>query len=1145
VFLNDFIHVDNKIARSVNLERDASNIDQIRQFQVTNMASKVLDRFINALNGDPEAAWSLTGPYGTGKSSFCNFLFALCADSRSSIKKAALANLEQANPDLYEKFRSVRQVGEFKGFLPLRAVSRYESLNRTLLRSLEDAFPNTDKNGIPSFVQEISAAKAKNVIQTSEVLHLLEKAGKITGKRLLIVVDEFGKNLEFMSHNPSDGDIFILQALAESRFSYLWVCLHQAFSEYASTLSQMQRNEWQKVQGRFDDISYLEPPSHVINLILRAIRQKNDRDNRGIHLALDQWAKTQMELTKKLGVKGISGLKINKVKHLYPFSPLTAILLGELSHRFAQNDRTVFSFLSSTVPKSFSGFLVTHTIEKESPLPTLSLDWLYDYFCEITTQIHGDRLTTQRWIEIHSLITEHQNVPAFELKLLKTIGALNLLSKVPGIRASLGMIKSAMGVDDETETSIHKLLDRLVDRRIVLYRDYADEYRLWEGTDFDIETAVLEERARLSLGTLEKMLEIAAPQPSVIAARHSFQTGAVREFKQTWTTLDLLNGREDNELIPSQKSDGQIWLVLGKELSPDGLSEKTKKRPLIIAYAPYEDYVIELALDAAAAKKVFQTNTQLSQDGVARREARFRADAAADILHKFLMDLIAPSIQKIQWYAWGKAINIKQGRGISSVVSKVCDQTYYLSPMVQMEMINHNRLTSAAARAQRVLMEAMVTSETQKDLGLEGFGPEKAIYMAMFQSTGLHALNSDDNIWQLIPPDSENKNHDKLLKVWNTLDELLEEASGIDKGISLTKLIKKLQAPPYGLRSGPIPIFLCHYIIVNDDRIALYQEGVFQPCFGAAEAALMVKRPDLFELRLYSFKGVRREVVQAYMAALDTEVLKFETNTRNHSLLKIIAPLVEFMNALPEYSRFTRRISPNAQKLRGVVLNSREPLSLLFKEIPEALGLPELILGEGGTYIKKDLHSKLQQVLIELFNAFNNLKKEVQDSIKFAFDFEQDEEFSQFRKKLHDLIKPLEKPCRDSELKTILKTILNVADEDDRWARGIAGVIMKKPLDAWRDSDIDPWHATMGEIADRIMAFEALVAKTTGLEDGKRIVLSLTRVNGKTHRSIVDVSVKEKHRLLRQYPGIENLSKKEKESLCAILLENTEKKNDQ
>lgn len=1145
MYLNEFIHVDNKIARSVNLERDASNISQISQFQITPMASKVLERFVGALEGEPEAAWSLTGPYGTGKSSFCNFLFALCAGSGSKMRKVALVNLEQADPNLHKKFIHARQAAGANGFLPVRAVSQYESLNKTLLRSLDDSLQNIDGKEAAAVKLQIAAAKKENVIQTSAILHLLEQAGKVTGKKLLIVVDEFGKNLEFMSHNPSEGDIFILQALAESCFSYLWVCLHQAFSEYAYSLSLVQRNEWQKIQGRFDDISYLEPPSHVINLILRAVRQR-DTDVKQIHPALDQWAGIQTDLMTDVEIKGIAGLGKNKIKHLYPFSPLTAVILGELSYRFAQNDRTIFSFLSSGARKSFSGYLSSHRIEQNSPLPTLGMDWLYDYFCEITTQIHGDRSTTQRWIEIQSLIAEHENGSAFELKLLKTIGVLNLLSKVPGIRASIGMIKSAMEAgSSEKEKSILKLLDRLVERRIVLYRNYADEYRLWEGTDFDIEKAIREERARLSLGTLEKMLEIAAPQPSIIAARHSFQTGAVREFKQTWTTLDLLNEREDHKLVPCRNSDGQIWLVLGKGQAPDKLAAKTENRPLIIGYAPCENQVIDLALDAAAAKKVFQTHPQLFQDGVARREARFRADTAAGILHKFLTDLVTPATRKIQWYACGKPFDITQGRGISSLVSKVCDRIYHLCPKVHMEMINHNRLTSAAARAQRVLMEAMVTSESQKDLGLEGFGPEKAIYLAMFESTGLHILNPEENVWQLIPPEPGNEIHENLFNVWETLDILLEKAGGLGKGIPLTELINMLQAPPNGLRKGPIPLYLCHYIIVNDDRIALYQEGVFQPFFGSAEAALMVKRPDLFQLRRYSFKGVRREVLQAYIAALDTSVLEFEENTRNQSLLKIIAPLVEFMEALPDYSRFTRRISLNAQKLRGVVLNSREPLDLLFKDIPEALGLSALKPGDRIQSAKNDLHLKLQQALIELFNAFKDLNREVRDSIQAAFDFGKGKDFVQFKETLQTMVKPLEKSCRDQELKTFIKTILNVRDKDNRWARGIAGVIMKKPLDVWRDNDIDPWYAAMGEVADRILAFEALVARTTGLEDGKRIILSLTRVNGKTQRCIVNVSTTEKQRFFKQYPGIENLSQQEKENLCAILLEDTGKKNDQ
>ncbi|WP_321495588.1 hypothetical protein [uncultured Desulfobacter sp.] len=1113
-----------------------SNIDQIRQFQITRMAHKVLKGFINALEGEPETAWSITGPYGTGKSSFCNFLFALCGGPNSKMRKAAFENLGQRDATLLQKFVTAkRNITGQKGFLHLRAVSRYESINNTLVRGLYDALYGSQEDGTAPLLSKISELKKSDSIQTVEVLDLLSLAAEQTGKKVLIVVDEFGKNLEFMSHNPSVGDIFILQALAESRFAYLWVCLHQTFSDYAYSLSEIQRNEWQKVQGRFKDISYLEPPSHVVGLILKAIRH-DPKKMAGLQPSLMQWAQTQKDLTAAVSIKGISDMAVDQIKRLYPFPPLSAIILGELSHRFAQNDRTIFSFLSSAAQNSFSDYLSSHRITTQGPVPSIRIDWLYDYFCEITTQTYGDRSSTQRWIEIQSLITKHKDAPKEELNLLKIIGVLNLLSHVPGIKASKSLIDAAMAGQANETPITQEVLNRLVDRKILLYRNYAAEYRLWEGTDFNLEKAVREERARLSLGTLENILQIAAPQPSIIAARHSFQTGAVREFKQTWTSLNSMEEREGSGLVPCKNSDGQIWLVLGKGSVPQTLIDKTKDTPVIIGYSPCETQVVELSLDAAAAKKVLQSHTQLSQDGVARREARFRAEAAEETLQRYLADIVGPTSSKIQWFACGNPVDITQRRGgLSSLASKVCDSTYSKCPGVNMEMINHDQLTSAAARAQRILMEAMVTSESQKDLGIEGFGPEKAIYLAMFQSTGLHRFNEEKNIWQLMAPDAGNNAQIKLYLVWEKLTAVLKEAEMQGQGWSLADLFKMLQKPPYGLRKGPIPIFLCHYILVNNDQVALYQEGAFLPFFGASEAALMVKRPDLFQLRWYSLEGGQREIVQAYMRVFDTDLLEYEENARNISLVKIIGPLVEFMDALPDYSRYTRQVSQAAQKLRSAVIHSREPLALLFEEIPKAFGL-SAVAKQNQSCVKTDLYTKLHGALIELADAFKGLNDSVKESIQQAFDFGPPLTFEQFRKELQGRIATLEKPCKDKFLKTILKTMLNAHSDDDRWAAGIAGVITKKPIDSWRDSDLDPWYVEIQTVATRILAFEVLVKGNAGILDENRISFGLTRTNGTTDTLIVNVSSKRKERLLNQYPGIATMNDEDKKSLCAILL---------
>ena len=1143
MYLNEVIYIDNKIARSVNLERDISNLDQIRQFQITRMAHKVLKGFIEALEGEPETAWSITGPYGTGKSSFCNFLFALCGSSYSKMKKAAFENFEQRDTTLLKRFVAAKKnaVGE-KGFLHLRAVSRYESVNSTLIRGIYDALSGSQEDRAAPLLSRISELKKSDSVQTADVLDLLTCVAEKTGKKLLIVIDEFGKNLEFMSHNPAKGDIFILQALAESRFAYLWVCLHQTFSDYAYSLSEVQRNEWQKVQGRFKDISYLEPPFHVVGLILKAVRHDPEK-MADIQPALIQWAQSQKDLISSVSIKGVSEMEIDQIKRLYPFSPLSAIILGELSHRFAQNDRTIFSFLSSAAQNSFSNYLSSHRLAEQGLLPFICIDWLYDYFCEITTQIYGDRSSTQRWIEIQSLIVKHKDAPQEELKLLKIIGVLNLLSHVPGIKASPSMIDAAMSGYDDEKRAVQKVLTRLVDRKILLYRNYADEYRLWEGTDFNLEKAVREERARLSLDSLGNILQIAAPLPSIIAARHAFQTGAVREFKQTWTSLDSMVELEVDELVPCKNLDGHIWLVLGKGRLPDALTEKTKDNPVIIGYSSCEAQVMALSLDAAAAKKVFQSHTQLSQDGVARREARFRADAAEEALQRYLADLVGPTSSKVQWVACGEPMDITQRRGgLSSLVSKVCDATYHKCPRVNMEMINHHQLTSAAARAQRILMEAMVTSEFQKDLGIEGFGPEKAIYLAMFQSTGLHRFNEEKNIWQLMAPDAKDDAQKQLAMVWEKITSVLKGEEAQRRGVSLADLVKMLQKAPYGLRKGPIPIFLCHYILVNNDRVAFYQEEAFLPFFGAAEAALMVKRPDLFQLRWYSLEGGQREIVQTYMRIFDTDILEYEENARNLSLVKIIGPLVEFMEALPDYSRYTRQVSQEAQKLRSAVLHSREPLALLFEDIPKALGLPALS-EQNQTGGKVDLHTKLHGALIELAEAFKGLNDSVKASIQHAFDFGRALTFEQFRKELQDRIAPLEKPCKDKSLKTILKTMLNAQSEDDRWAAGIAGVITKKPIDSWRDSDLAPWYVEIQTVATRIIAFEILVKGSGGILNENRISFGLTRTNGTTDTLIVNVSSKIKERLLNQYPGIATMNDEDKKSLCAILLDELGKKN--
>ena len=71
--------------------------------------------------------------------------------------------------------------------------------------------------------------------------------------------------------------MFVLQSLAEFATRsgetplLLLTMLHQAFEQYAQRLEQSHREEWSKVQGRFEDVAFIEPTEQVLRLIGDAI----------------------------------------------------------------------------------------------------------------------------------------------------------------------------------------------------------------------------------------------------------------------------------------------------------------------------------------------------------------------------------------------------------------------------------------------------------------------------------------------------------------------------------------------------------------------------------------------------------------------------------------------------------------------------------------------------------------------------------------------------------------------------------------------------------------------------------------------------------------------------------------------------------
>ena len=139
--LAKFIEVNERFSRSANLSRDADRIEPLQGYVVTARAQDVVERIarIAALQKSG-GAWSLTGPYGSGKSSLCLLLDAAFGPI-SATRDYALKLIQSASPETVRQIRKSHlrhgtdKTGFHRGFI----TAQREPVHITVFRAVYSA----------------------------------------------------------------------------------------------------------------------------------------------------------------------------------------------------------------------------------------------------------------------------------------------------------------------------------------------------------------------------------------------------------------------------------------------------------------------------------------------------------------------------------------------------------------------------------------------------------------------------------------------------------------------------------------------------------------------------------------------------------------------------------------------------------------------------------------------------------------------------------------------------------------------------------------------------------------------------------------------------------------------------------------------
>jgi hypothetical protein len=931
--LDESIRVRRRYARSVNLERDLLSASALEGYVLTARAGETAARVLAAMaHGGGGRAWTLTGTYGAGKSSFGHFLASAFAPAGDPMRELALRLAEETG--FGELAGRLRDEIPDAGFVRAVATGRREPLAHMVVRALTPAaerFWSNRKGPRPRALKRLQSMRAAmdagerlDVPALPEVVHEVAQA---SGTGVLLVLDELGKVFEAAARSEGLDDLYLLQQLVELPAGQddppvlVLGLLHQAFAEYADGLATVWRAEWEKVHGRFEDVAFSEAPAQMIRLMTEAIESAPAPELAArLRSHAVEWDArlriTDPTLADLLGA--------DRIATLVPLHPIAAAVLPQLCARYAQNERSLFTFLASPEPHSFARFVADTPADAE-PIPLLGVADLYDYFIDAAGMGLYSRPQFQRWAEIHSLIRDAGDGNPEELRVLKTIGTFNLLASVGAYRAGRALVLSALA-EAPTDAATERwavVLDRLIASGTVTYRERIDELRVWEGSHHDV-GALVRQRIETDRRTLAELLSLAAPAPPAVAQRESYRTGTLRYFERQYhETTETLTS-----IAPATvEIDGVIVHWVGPTIPPEAeIPALTRDgRPIVFLPARSLPALEAMARESAALSALEEDRSSVQTDGVARREIRQRLALARRALDDAVRTTFAPGSEAPYWVMGER----RSDPFLNAALSAACKRAYPHAPILWNELLNRRELTAQGARARRILITAILEKSDQPLLGLSGNGPEVSMYRALLAGTGIH--REDEGGWSFGPPA-----HEPVAKLWDAVEDFCLGATAGTR--SIAELYDLLQAPPFGAKAGIIPVILAAVLVRHADDVSVYCTGSFLPILGPKHFEILVKRPKEFSVRHFPIAGLRLEVFHELRTILPGQAKPLPREIRNSTVLAVARPLTVFARKLPQVTAATRHVSEAARQVRTALLNVTSPESLLFEELPRALG---------------------------------------------------------------------------------------------------------------------------------------------------------------------------------------------------------------
>lgn len=1126
--MSEIFSVESSFQYSVNLDYDFGDDEKLKNFIPTSAALNLLEEILLSVNPkSSERARILIGAYGKGKSHIVLMILSLLMKRDLALFEKLLPKLEE-NPTLNRLVQNY--YGGTNKILPVMINGSNVSLSQAFLTALHRTlvkydlldvmpqtnyqaalkvlerwkknFPNTfaafkkmldepfkkfvarlknfDVGAYETFEKNYPALTSGSVFnpfldfEPIEIYESVAKSLRTKGfSGLYVVFDEFSKFLETKIVGTSLVDTKMLQDFAErcSRSGnlqlHLMLISHKEIINYIDKLPKDKVDGWRGVSDRFSHVRLRNDFAQIYEVIAAVIRRDKPRwknfvakHGREFDSLFEKYLRHR--IFSDVTADDIRGIILN----CFPLHPVATFILPRLSELVAQNERTLFTFLSAQGTTTLPAFLESF----DDDFRLLTPDLIYDYFESLFRKEIFDGEIHEIFL-LTSTILNRLEDGTLAAKIIKTISLIYILAQFERLTPTKAQILEIFSCAYET-AEIESVLNELIEKDLVVYLKRSNGYlklRKYSGVDVrqKICNTVQTQKGKIFA---KDVLNGENFDNYIYPSRYNDEREMTRYF-----SFKFIDGAEIFDDVDwdakSEKIDGDgvIFGVLPKsedELKnlPELLCVTSKGKSRYIFVLPKKFVESDsLILEFAAVKSLREL---AEEDPVLFDEYDVIFEDLQTLTKNFVDTYTRPENLQAIYVHDGQFFQLRRRSELTELMSKICDEVYNLTPKINNETVNKNEITSVAAAARNKIVAALLREELEPNLGLYGTGQEVSIMRSTLIRTGIFIDGGDPRI-NLRPENSCMRN---LLA---TIGDFI-----LTGGKNFGDLYDRLTSPKYhiGLRRGVIPIYLA--AVFNKYRRQIVISNGFEPVPLNVEAIVQINiAPEKFSLE-YVERNVATEIYLSKLAAAFDEY--FLISQRN-SFDDTANAMRRWFLALPKYAKEFSVADETFRPRREFLKALRQNLNgtdLLFKSLPKIFPQKNLSTTADEIVAAKKffdgLLNELQIFLIaETKKIFSQTEKSTLQKI-----------FLQWASSLNE--KVFEQIFSDGT-ESFLRTIKNPPNDEKILVTEIAELATGLRLEDWNDATTRDFFSTLVSFKSTAENFHVVPVETSEENGGFQI----------------------------------------------------------